>query len=265
MWRIIHGSVQGTSHQRSLKPCQDYCAGCIVHACFGDVVIAACSDGAGSAEFSQVGAKLAVDTFISLACDAVVKGDFSSDDLKSSLLLDWNTEVRRRIEAEAEQRAVPSRQLACTLLSAILGPGWSVFSQIGDGVIVFDAPEGFQFAFWPTSGEYVNTTRFITDLDYEVHLGFDRLERAVSEIAILTDGLQTLALNYADGLVHDRFFRPMFDDLSRAPSVEAAQADLMTFLDSARVNLRSDDDKSLLLATRRLNPDHDQASPPETG
>lgn len=213
MWRLIHGSIQGTSHQRTMQPCQDYCTGRIVNTCLGDVVIVACSDGAGSAELSEVGAKLAVDTFISLASAAVVKGEFSSDDLKLSLLLDWITEARRRIEAEAGQRGVPSRQLACTLLTAIVGPAWSVFTQIGDGVIVFDAPEGLQFAFWPTSGEYVNTTRFLTDLDYEVHLGYDRLERAVSEIAILTDGLQMLALNYADGLVHDRFFRPMFDDL----------------------------------------------------
>jgi len=38
--------------------------------------------------------------------------------------------------------------------------------QIGDGVIVVsDGGDGWSWLFWPPPGEYVNTTRFLTDED----------------------------------------------------------------------------------------------------
>ncbi len=48
MWKLVYGSVQGTSHVISGKPCQDYCAGNVV----STTVVAACSDGAGPAHLT---------------------------------------------------------------------------------------------------------------------------------------------------------------------------------------------------------------------
>ena len=68
MWKLVFGSVQGTSHLQSGLPCQDYCTGTIA----GTTLIAACADGAGSAELSQLGSKAAVDRFMEVASgDAV--------------------------------------------------------------------------------------------------------------------------------------------------------------------------------------------------
>lgn len=250
MWKLVYGSVRGTSHLRTGQPCQDYGEARLVEAGPGPALLVACADGAGSAELSDVGARLAVETFLERAAEALAAG-VEPDAADEAALTSWATAARIRVEAEAEARGVAARQLACTLLAAVVGPASSSFVQVGDGVIVFDGPDGYEFAFWPDAGEYANTTRFLTDPDVERHLRADRLPRAVEDLAVLTDGLQALALGYAEGRVHEPFFRPLFDTLRRAPDGAALRPALEAFLDSERVNARTDDDKTLILATRR--------------
>ena len=81
MWKRISGSVQGTSHVQLGIPCQDYCAVTIS----GETLIAACADGAGSAEFSQFGSKAAVDRFMEVASgDGAPSKDQVEGDLASA-------------------------------------------------------------------------------------------------------------------------------------------------------------------------------------
>lgn len=162
--------------------------------------------------------------------------------------------ARVRVLEEATTQGVVPRQLACTLLVALLGNGWAMFAQIGDGVIVFNGDAGYELAFWPDNGEYANTTRFLTDDDYHKHLRIEIVTRQVSELAVMTDGLQMLALDFKGARVHDRFFEPLFRTVRNNPNEEALRASLLDFMDSKRVNERTDDDKTLLLATRS-NPD----------
>ena len=70
------------------------------------------------------------------------------------------------------------------------------------------------------------------------------------ECALLTDGLQLLALNFAKRSAHTAFFAPFFTTLRAAPEPTDLVVDLRAFLDSSSVNSRTDDDKTLLLATR---------------
>ncbi len=162
----------------------------------------------------------------------------------------WVDRTRERVFEEAAAQGVPSRQLACTLLGAVVGDDWAAFIQIGDGIIVFDAGSGCELAFWPDNGEFANTTRFITDEDYRKHIRINIVSRRLSELAVLTDGLQMLALDFANARVHDRFFAPLFRTVRNGPDEETLRSSLLDFLDSKRVNDRTDDDKTLLLATR---------------
>ena len=72
------------------------------------------------------------------------------------------------------------------------------------------------------------------------------------ELALFTDGLQALALHFVSREVHAPFFEPMFERLRQEPPGDAPglEAELRAFLDSAEVNRRTDDDKTLVLATR---------------
>jgi Protein phosphatase 2C len=240
MWKLVCGSVQGTSHVRSGQPCQDYCVGAVV----GSSVLAGCSDGAGSAEFSHLGSQRAVERFMEIATGS------QGSPPELATLESWVEAARERVLEEARAQGVPPRQLACTLLGASVGDGWAAFVQIGDGIIVFDGEAGYELAFWPDNGEYANTTRFLTDDDYRRHLRIDVIPRAVSELALLTDGLQMLALDFTMARVHERFFAPMFQTLRNGPTEELLRNSLLEFMNSKRVNERTDDDKTLLLATR---------------
>jgi hypothetical protein len=108
--------------------------------------------------------------------------------------------------------------------------------------------------FWPQRGEYANTTHFLTDEDALERLHIEPFVGKVSDIALMTDGLEPLALHYASKSVHEPFFHGMFQpllDADGAEEINHLSASLERFLSSERVGSRTDDDVSLILATCR--------------
>jgi hypothetical protein len=252
-WKLLLGSAAGTSHERNGDGCQDYAHGVVVIGDESPVLVAACADGAGSASQAALGARLACLGFIRLVCE-VLRDGVAMRQLDASRALAWHDKVRGLLSLEAAVRNVELRDLACTLLTAIVGQDRAVFSQIGDGAIIYAEGGGYHTAFWPQTGEYASTTFFLTGGDFADRLAFRVLEQRIDELALLTDGLQPLALHYASCTVHGPFFEPMFGKLRRSPDVAALEAPLMQFLTSRAVNDRTDDDKTLILATRRPCP-----------
>ena len=85
------------------------------------------------------------------------------------------------------------------------------------------------------------------------HLESAILTDPVTEIALLTDGLQRLALHYQTRQAHEPFFRPLFQRLREhpEPGCPAALATaLERLLAGPAINQRTHDDKTLILATR---------------
>jgi hypothetical protein len=159
--------------------------------------------------------------------------------------------VRGSLSLEACLLNLPLREFACTLLTAIVGEKSAVFSQIGDGVIVVQNGAGYRPVFWPQSGEYASTTYFLTGEGFEDQLAVRSLPGVVNELALLTDGLQPLALHYATKSVHAPFFQPMFQTLRQTDLVENLEQPLRQFLASGPVNERTDDDKTIILTSRQ--------------
>jgi hypothetical protein len=108
--------------------------------------------------------------------------------------------------------------------------------------------------FWPQRGEYANTTRFLTDVDALTWVQAEAFAGPVADIALLTDGLEPLALHYASKSVHQPFFAGMFQPLIAVHDdgeIKQLSAALAKFLTSERVRSRTDDDVSVLLASCR--------------
>lgn len=248
MWKLIAESVEGTSHRRSSQPCQDHCRAGQVRVGVETLLIVVCADGAGSAELSEVGSKLACDRFFEIAYERLSTG-VGLATIGRSVLLDWYQTVHDSLVAEAVARNVAPRQLACTLLTAIVGEAHSTFAQVGDGSIVF-LDNDYQSVFWPQIGEYANTTNFITQSNFESAFEFAERASRIDELAVFTDGLQRLALSFANKAVHQAFFAPIFKQLRATEDADELVAPLRNFMDSASVNERTDDDKTLVLATR---------------
>jgi len=129
-----------------------------------------------------------------------------------------------------------------------------VFFQIGDGSIVVSdvEQESYGHVFWPERGEYENATYFATDRKFAAYLRFESVRRSVVELAMFSDGLQRLALDFQKTMPHEAFFRGVFPPVRKASPENATRLSehLSNFLGSARVNQRTDDDKTLVLATR---------------
>ncbi len=249
-WKVLSGSAVGTSHERFGENCQDYSHSIVLDVGKRCYLVAACADGAGSALHASLGAKIASLGFIRFVSESIRAG-LRLHEINARQVLDWFTRVRGQLSLESALRGLDIRDLACTLLTAIVADDAAVFSQIGDGAIVYRDGDGFTTAFWPQNGEYANTTFFLTNPGFEERLAYRALRQRVDELALFTDGLQPLALHYASHTVHAPFFLPMFESLRRATDIGSLEGPLKQFLKSKAVIDRTDDDKTLILATRQ--------------
>jgi hypothetical protein len=250
-WKYAASSVVGTSHQS--KPdgvCQDF------HTCrYVDgpypALVAIVSDGAGSASHSECGSRCTCEYVDSRLAQAAPGMLFTRD-----FALHVLGGLRQRLGDLAANAGLTIRDFACTLLVAIVSESRAAFWQIGDGAMCFRLreTETFQYAFWPEKGDYANVTFFVTDTNAEQHLEFDVTDGEIIELAAFSDGLERLALDFAAGEVHSGFFNGLFPYLrTLEPGYSARFASqLADFLASERINKRTDDDKTLILASRAV-------------
>ncbi|MEX2309801.1 MAG: PP2C family serine/threonine-protein phosphatase [Pirellulales bacterium] len=249
MWRHIAQSLQGPSHVADGTACQDS----NVVRLFGDgateTLVACIADGAGSAKFSDTGATIACNAVLeNAATHFEANGRF--DDLERDDVLRWCDDARTRIKNEAAARECNCRELATTLCVVIAAPDCSVFFQIGDGAIIVGNNGIYGVVFWPQSGEYANSTNFLTADDFRDRLDFLTTTSCCSNIAMFTDGLERLALRFDSHTAHEPFFAPLFRVLQSANDLDGLNEGLRQFLASDSVQARSDDDKTLILASR---------------
>jgi muconolactone delta-isomerase len=253
MWRFVSAREIGSSHQKVGLPCQDRCDCRVLP---NGILIAAVADGAGSAEFAEIGAEIAVSRLMAELSSRLI-GD-PPDDL-CGVLRQCALIARRDIIQEAETRFKSPRELASTLLAVVVTPVGGAALQIGDGVIVIRAydDDGWSWVFWPQRGEYANTTNFLVEDDAELKLEVSSLPGIVTDIALSSDGLEPLALHYASKAVHSPFFDGMFAPLVNSKAIgpqTTLETALGNFLRSEKVRSRTDDDISLVLASRRTTP-----------
>lgn len=248
MWRFAAARATGTSHLKVGLPCQDRLACTVIGT---RTLVAAVADGAGSAVLAERGAEVAVETVVQVLSHAL---DVGRSDY-GAMLREAVAVAREAVLTAAQQYGSEPRDLASTLLVAVVGPGGGGALQIGDGVIVVsDGANGWCWVFWPQRGEYANTTHFLTDEDAVERLQIEPFVGKVTDVALMTDGLEPLALHYASKSVHEPFFHSMFQPLLDADGAEEIthlSASLERFLSSERVGSRTDDDVSLILATCR--------------
>ncbi|HEX7833462.1 MAG TPA: PP2C family serine/threonine-protein phosphatase [Thermoanaerobaculia bacterium] len=251
-WRFVNAAVRGTSHERGDVSCQDDCFVDVVREGNASVLVAIVSDGAGSAACAEEGSGLACETLFREVA-AWLHGGAAIDALTRDVVESWMVSLREAIEDRAAQKQLTSREFVCTLAVAVVGTTSAAFIQLGDGAIVTGAAGAYEVVFWPDGGEYANMTYFITDADWQAHLQLVVCATFFDEIALMTDGLQRLALRFDSRAAHGPFFAPMFDALRESANGTASdlEASLVAFLSSDAVNERTDDDKSLVLASRR--------------
>ena len=268
VWKYISASVVGTSHVLTGTPCQDNSVCRVFTLRDGsEVLVAVAADGAGSAKRADVGSTLACSLLVQ-EMEALFEAEAEGGvgDITEEFLKNWLTSFQREVAIRAEHEELRARDFACTLVAAIIGQESAAFAQIGDGAIIVPSPEEpdeYCYVFWPQKGEYANETYFATDVEAHTKIQFDFVPCRIDEVAVLTDGIQNLALHYQSQTAHNPFFQPIFRWLRPAPEnyTDKFTTSLAAYLDSKKINQATDDDKTLILATRRtLSNDLEAAS-----
>lgn len=260
-WRVATACEIGTSHVSSGTPCQDHAAHAVIATNQGQVLTAVVCDGAGSAAHSEIGSWLASTTFVELA-EVFFEQGGDIDDIDRALIANWIYQTAKRLADRAEQDGNSAKDYSCTLLAAIVGPNLAAFAQIGDGAIVVShgQEDGWNWVFWPERGEYVNQTTFILSENAIDDMQFDLAPRRIDELALFSDGIERMVLHGSTRTVNDDFFNQMFKPLrmSRSRGIDTKLSNhLKNYLGSPIINAKTDDDKTLFMATRNSNSEFD--------
>jgi hypothetical protein len=253
-WRWIGACATGSSHVRGGTACQDR-AGC-VEIDEADSLVAVVSDGAGSAEFSAIGSRIVVNGFIRHAT-AHLKSARSFEDVPQTLIFDWLDDIRERIYLAAAQRGTQPREMAATLVGAVISAHNATIIHVGDGSVALRSRNSSEWVVpsWPSHGEYASTTYFVTD-DPQPNLKVTTVEGCFCEAAIFSDGLERLALDFTKKTAYAPFLDSKFQLLTSLPAGRdrPLSLGLRRYLDSVPILERTDDDKSLILARKIVEP-----------
>jgi hypothetical protein len=261
-WKVISRSTVGTKHQKGQIPCQDYGNYGLAND-FDDVIVGAVADGAGSAKYSDVGSELAVETALFHLKEYLKYfKETEQHDLQQPISEESARKVFARIlklvvdalAKKATNQGYSLKDLACTLLVFIATPNWIAAMQIGDGfIVVRKINSDYQLLFQPDKGEYANVTTFVTSSNAESEMQVRVLVGKSKFVCASTDGLERIALNFDNSTpgtgffkAFAGFFKPFEDGLEMNNQQQEAE-DTQKWLESAEVNARTDDDKTLLL------------------
>lgn len=246
-WITATAVVAGIRHRRNQAACQDV----LRTACIGPRrLLVALGDGAGSAARGGEGAELATGAALAhLAAPVHLPTSQLRIEPGEAAVRGALAAARAAVLRRAEEQQRSPRDFATTLLVCVAEPDLVLAGQIGDGAIVTGAGDSKWGALTrPTAGEYLNETFFVSSEDALDRAQVTHAKGPVQELAVFSDGLQMLALGFAEGTPHAPFFKPLFGWLAAAGDPHQAGRDLTAFLHSPRVTDRTDDDLSLCLA-----------------
>lgn len=245
-WAVAAATLTGEGHRRRGERGQD--ALCLRQTT-GGLLVAALADGAGSAARGGAGAVLAARGMVAAALDALAGGDLSF--IPDEAPGDWLEQVRTHIAETATRHGLTPRDLACTLILAVSDGAHTLVAHVGDGAAVARTAQGWRALSWPEGGEHAGSTFFVTDDTPALRV--TRLEASLDTIALLTDGLERLVLDFATATPHAPFFdrmRTPLDRLAMPGRDRGLSRALRGWLGTEAVAARTDDDRTLLLARR---------------
>lgn len=252
-WRYAHASVIGAAHVAQNTVCQDRFICRTIEIDGAEILIAAVADGAGSTTSGQTGAEIACDFFVEQATEFLKSANASVKSLTTEFGKCWIEYLQAKIAAAALEAKKPAREFASTFVGAIAGDAGAAFYQIGDGAVVYSvsgAADSYGFGIEPAESEYVNMTDFITDAAAAERIRFAYVAEPIEDVILFSDGIFAVAVNYQTAKPHEPFLMPMIAPLRTGKNVDELNEKLAHFLASPKINEKTDDDKTIILASR---------------
>lgn len=157
IWKRCGRTKQGRSHLSVNVPCQDSVATLYRR----NVSVVALSDGAGSAELSQIGSKICATKLCEVCCRSFdVIWRMSEDVARASLV-----RTLHKVLAEELPSGYEMDSLASTALVVAVKRNRYIAAHLGDGVIGVRGRDSLRLLSGPDNGEHSNETTFVTSRD----------------------------------------------------------------------------------------------------
>lgn len=239
--QVLSATIRGALHKTKDLPCQDYsCA-----KSGKDKLIAVVSDGAGSARYSKIGAKIICDTL----CDILINSEVSTikTDVAKAIEI-----ARQKLILHRHNRSKSSDDLinfAATMVGVFCHKNKGIFFHIGDGAgIAFQQGKYNNFIISePENGAFSCETYFYTMDDWQDCLRFTPFENA-NRIMLMTDGVTGFAFSDDFYKIHRKFLIPVIEYLEKEPRKTYAVKALRNTLDDSKAQRLNADDKTILWA-----------------
>jgi hypothetical protein len=251
---LIGASRRGRSHEHSgTFRDDDFFLGYEDQSDWGILMVA---DGAGSAEFSREGSKIAVQTaggYLKETLDEAFLGKLNAlidrwggGDAMEQIGSEFHylyhgmaTQAVQRIEQEAKDKGSDARQFSTTLLTTLIRPvGDELFVAsfwMGDGAIAAYGPEGtVKVLGTPDGGEYAGQTRFLdraalADKDFGKRVRIGKLA-GVEAVILMTDGVSDPYFETDNGLLDPKKWDRLWSEIEPKLKGSNAESDLLEWL-----------------------------------
>lgn len=239
--QVVATSVRGIWHENQNLPCQDY----FCHQSRGQKLVAVVADGAGSAKYGKIGAKIVCETL----CDVLMNGSMKKIRQQIVQALETAREklVLHRLNKQKSEMGLID--FAATVVGAVCYHQSGVFFHIGDGAALafLQTPRGGAVISRPENGHFSCETYFYTMDDWKDSLRFTSFEKAQS-LMLMTDGVTGFAFKNGYAYLEKKFVEPIDSYLQTEKSSRRAKRALNNTLSAQTARRLNPDDKTLLWA-----------------
>lgn len=237
--RVVSASIKGILHKQQNKPCQDYS----LSTSDGRNFVAVVSDGAGSAKYGRIGAKVICETLTSILKD--IEFSDAKKAIPQAIEIARSKLIRHRLNKT--KTAASLVDFSATIVGVLYYKNKGLFFHIGDGAaLAFHDDKYLNFtASRPENGHFKCETFFYTMDDWKDCLRFTSFENAHT-IFLMSDGLTTFSFSRDYQTIEKSFLKPIGDFLDKELRKTKAFRALSNTLSTPQATKLNSDDKTLV-------------------
>lgn len=238
--RVIATKITGGLHTAKKMPCQDF----YQYACSGNKLVAVVSDGAGSAKYGKIGAKMVCETLVNVLINTPLK-DVEQGVVHAITKARERLVIHRLNKSKSEEEIL---NFSATVVGVAYHKNHGVFFHIGDGAgIALHGENGDYTLSRPANGQFSCETYFYTMNNWAESLRFTKIEKA-NALFLMTDGVTNFALTEDMCKLKNGFIEPIYQYLKNEPSKTRALTALNNTLNTGKARKLNSDDKTFLWA-----------------